>query len=384
MKTKAHYLLPPLILIGAIGLAYMLVQSKETPAKKPIEHQPPLVEVESVSWQNWPIELFSQGFVQATQSSQLSAQITGQVNDISEQFKVGMRVTKGTRLLTMDDSDYRAQLASAKANRSAADAALSEEKARGRVAEAEWQNISDQPTDLALRKPQLAAAEADLAFAKAQLEDAELQLLRTRIFAPYNAIIVSRDAQLGDYLSPGKPVATLHATDSAEVRLPVTTKQLGMILGDHNQVDFEPIAIRLTSLEEPHVFWSAQLVRSEKIVTSDSQVIYLIADIQDPYNIKGQHAKPLFFGQYVQAQIPVAEVGKTARIERSLLTPRETLLVENSGVLHIRSLDIRYKDKNYVYLASGLKPGDRVITSALSTPVTGMKIRVQSQADGAE
>lgn len=377
MKKVYYLILPLVILLAAIAVVATMLKLKTPPEKKPLDFQPPLVEVKNIDWREWPMTLTSQGFVQPQDSAVISAQISGQVEALHSRFKVGGIVKMDEELLTLDDADYIAQLESAKANLSSAEAALSEEKAKAEVAEAEWKNIQQPATALALRKPQVASAKANLAFAQAQLDNAQLQLIRTQILSPYNAIVVSRDAQKGEYLTAGKQVAELYSIDTAEVRVAVTPAQLNRILGGASRVEFSPIPIRLFSVTESNLSWSAELVRSEKVITRESQVIYLIAQIKDPYNLQGGHAAALYFGQYLMAEIPLAKLGKTARIPRSLLTPRETLIVENNSRLFIRSVSLAYKDKNYVYVESGLQPEDRLITSALSNPINGLELRVQ-------
>ena len=104
---------------------------------------------------------------------------------------------KGQLLARIDPNDYHAALIDAQANMASARAALETEVAQGKVAEQEWKQITDtSPTELSLRKPQLAQEIARVKSAQASVLRAERNLQRTEIRAPYDAMINSRNIGL--------------------------------------------------------------------------------------------------------------------------------------------------------------------------------------------
>ncbi len=386
MHIKVHkkVFLPILILALAVLIFLFLKSMKSAPQQKPIEHQPPLVAVSEIEWGNWPIHITAQGIVKAKRSIQLAAQVSGQVSNLSNDFYSGGLFKKDQLLVQIEQADYQTEVKSAQAQLARAQAALKEEQARGKVAEVEWQDIKQQASDLALRIPQLETEQANVQFAQAQLERAQRQLQRTGIQAPLNAVVAARYVELGSYLNAGTVVADLYATNVAEVRLPVTLQQFEFIQPSTNQVHFAPVRVRLNNTQGKPASWQAHLVRSEKVVIEGNQTIVLVAEVDDPYNFKQGHAKALFFGQYLEAQIPLSGLGQTARIPRYLLTARQTLLVENNQRLFIREPNIAFKDSQYIYVTDGLSVGDRIITSALSNAIDGSAVRVHQSGSAKE
>ena len=87
----------------------------------------------------------------------LVAQVNGEIVELNDIFVRGGFVKKGQLLARIDPNDYHAALIDAQANMASARAALEKEVAQGKVAEREWKQITDtSPTELSLRKPQLA------------------------------------------------------------------------------------------------------------------------------------------------------------------------------------------------------------------------------------
>ena len=379
-----RFISPVAILAIAIGI-FKLLQMQATPAEqKPIEHAPPLVATQAVVKQAWPFVIESQAIVQAKQATTISSQVSGKINKLSSQFEAGFFVEKDSILLEVSESNYLADVKSAKANLSIALANLQEEQARGDVAKIEWQAYSEQASDLALRKPQIAAQQANVAFAKAQLERAERELDRTKIRMPYAGLVVERKISLGDYVTPGFAVAKVIATDVAEVRLPLTLAQyqkLQPYMSQTKSVQIAPISVELfNNLARPQQ-WQASLDRIEQVVESDTQIIFAVAKITDPYNLNNSHDYPLEVGQFVKAHILIEHETELFRISRSLLTPRQQLLVVNGDKLRIRTPNILHQDQHYIYVDSGLEQGDQIIVSALSKPVDGMRIRMAEEEE---
>lgn len=353
------------------------------PEKKPLEHAPPLVATEALSKNNWSFSIDSQAVVQAKQSTTISSEISGKINALSKEFDAGFFVAKEHILVAVSESNYIADVKSAKANLSLAQANLQEELARGDVAKIEWQGYSEQASDLALRKPQIAAQTANVDYAKAQLERAERELSRTKIRMPYKGLIVERKVSIGDYVTNGSAIAKVISTDVAEIRLPLTMAQFQKLkpaLSVTNAVQIAPISVDLFSSLAQSQHWIAQLDRIEQVIESDTQIIFAVAKIIDPYNLADTHEYPLAVGQFVKAKITIEQTTQSYRIERSLLTPRQQLLVVNGEKLYIRTPNIIHQDLNYIYVDAGLEADDLLVVSALSKPVDGMRIRLAKEA----
>jgi len=143
--------------------------------------------------QRYPIVINSYGKVTPRTSSVLIAQVSGEINEISQQFRSGGFFEKGDVLIQLDDRDHRAEVKINQSNLLSAKQVLLEEEARAKQALIDWKRLGNgsEPSALVLREPQLAAAQAQVLSAQANLEKAELILERTKIIAPYAGRILN-------------------------------------------------------------------------------------------------------------------------------------------------------------------------------------------------
>ena len=204
MATKKQIIIPiAILLVGIAGMA-IFSSMKKPPEEKEKNDNTPIVTVERISVTPMTLEVSSYGMVKPKYETQLVAQVNGEIVELNEVFVRGGFVKKDQLLARIDPSDYQAALIDAQANMASARAALEKEVAQGKVAEREWKQIKDtSPTELSLRKPQLAQELARVKAAQASVLRAERNLERTEIRAPYDAMIESRNVGLGSFVSMG-------------------------------------------------------------------------------------------------------------------------------------------------------------------------------------
>ena len=204
MSRKKQIIVPFAILaVGIAGFAGFSAMKKPPEEKEAVDNTP-IVAVETVTVEPMRLTVDSYGVVMPKYETQLIAQVTGQIVELSDTFVRGGFIKKGQLLARIDPSDYEAALIDAQATLASAQAALQKERAQGKVAEEEWKRITDSsPTELSLRKPQLAQELARVKAAKASILRAQRNLERTEIIAPYDAMIDSREIGLGSFVTTG-------------------------------------------------------------------------------------------------------------------------------------------------------------------------------------
>ena len=187
--TKNKQIILPLIILAIGGLFYWVFASMKTPPEEKIQVDiTPVVAVENVSVAPLTLQVDSYGIVKPKYETQLVAQVSGQIMELSEIFVRGGFVKEGQLLARIDPNDYEAALIEAQANLASARASLQKERAQGKVAEREWQKIThSSPTDLSLRKPQLAQELARVKAAQAAVLRTERNVERTEVKAPWQA-----------------------------------------------------------------------------------------------------------------------------------------------------------------------------------------------------
>lgn len=378
MATKKQIILPLAIL--AVGIAALAGFSamKKPPEEKPDVNDTPIVTIKNVTLAPMTLKVDSYGMVTAKYETQLIAQVTGEIVELSDTFQRGNFVKKNQLLARIDPNDYQAALIDAQASMASARAALEKEVAQGKVAEREWKQITDSsPTELSLRKPQLAQELARVKAAQAAVLRAERNLERTEIRAPYDAMIDNRNIGLGTFVSVGKQVGHLLATDIAEIRLPVADNELAFLVnqGINAQVNLQGVYAGKTRQ------WQAIIKRSEGVVDSKSRMAYLVAEVHDPYQLQDTSSSstvPLRFGSYINAQIIGNQLAQATILPRYLVIENKVAILDKQSTLHYVAIDIARQQGSDVIVVNGLEDGHRLITSALDYPIEGMKLALET------
>ncbi|WP_163930232.1 efflux RND transporter periplasmic adaptor subunit [Paraferrimonas sp. SM1919] len=340
--------LMPLGIIIVFGLlAFILIATKKEPEKKPIEQQIPNIAVLSNQATNVQLYINSYGLVEPKNQSQLVAQVSGRITKITDDFVAGAYVKKGTLLAQIEDADYLTELHQAEASYAQALAALEQEEAEGQVALSNWQGVTSQtPTALALRKPQLKKEQANVRFQKAAVDRAQRNLERTKIRAPYSGFVKQRDIDLGQFVSTGVKLGHILNSEVAEIRLPVTPIELASI-GDLSRNQIVASLIDKNVPNSP--IWQAKLMRSERIIDNNSRMVYVVAQINDPYQLDNQPAAPLRFGTFVTAKIKANVLENVVTVPHySVRNNKIAQVVDNKITFH--NVEPIYSDSDWVYL----------------------------------
>jgi RND family efflux transporter MFP subunit len=378
VKNTKQILVPIGIFVAGILLFYVFSSMKKPPEEKPEVDNTPIVAVETIHVAPMNLTVNSYGVVQPKYETELVAQVSGQIVELSEIFVRGGFVAKDQLLARIDPNDYQAALIEADATMASARAALEKEQAQGKVAEREWKGITDaSPTQLSLRKPQLAQELARVKSAQASVLRAKRNLERTEIRAPYDAMIESRHIGLGSFVATGSKVGKLLGTDTAEVRLPVADNQLQFLVsqGKNSKVDL------IGTYAGKNVTWQAKIARSEGVIDSQSRMSYLVAEVKDPY---GLHSKdntsednPIRFGSYVTANILGVSLDSAAVLPRYLVNNGRVAIFDAESTLQYIDITVARQEGSNVIVTNGLHEGDKLIVSALDYPVDGMKLALQ-------
>jgi len=373
-KTK-QIALPFIVLIIAIAIMAGLVAGKKKPEKKEAINNATFVSTESVELAPLTLNVQSQGLVQPKYQTRLQSQVSGEIIALSETFVRGGIVTKGDVLAQIDPFNYQMALQQANATLAAAKAQFILARAQGRVAEAEWEKITTaKPSELGLRKPQQEQALAAVKAAEAGVRKASKDLARTNIRAPFDALISGRNVSPGTFVNIGTELGSVMDIETAEIRLPVSGSDLAFLIeGGHNAT----VALS-TTLGGKTTQWHARIVRDEGVVDNQNRMVYLVAELTDPYNrLTTNNAPRLPFGTYVSAHIEGRKLASAASIPRRLLRDNRLALFSDNKLAFTYVNVVRHVGPNSI-IDSGLASGDTIITSSLEYPIEGMALNTHA------
>ena len=370
---------PFIIVIVAIIVMIGLISMKEKPVKEEVETKDFLVDAKDIQFGTVDFFVYSQGSVEPKNQTMLSAQVSGRVISIADNFIEGGFFNKGDILVELEADDYQTDLLLAEAELARVQAALDEEIARGRVAEQEWRSVNTGTApELGLRKPQLAREQANLKAAKAGLQRAKRNLERTKIRAPYDGLVKSRNVDLGQFLGMGGQVGEIFSTDVAQIRLPLTDDDVAFLNDIRNQ---QADVVLKADVAGEDIRWLGKLVRDEAVLDGRSRVIYGVVEINDPYqrNVDttvSNKGVPLRFGRFVSAEVTGIAVDNIVTLPRNVLRLDNTILTVDSDMkIKINDVEVLKADENFIYVKNGLPRDEKVVMSAVPNPYQGMPVR---------
>ena len=378
---------PLLLVLGAIAVTVIMFLSQPEPVKAAAPEAALAVKTQILKSTSVTLEVESQGTVQPRTRTSLISEVSGAVLEVSEQFIVGGTFGAGDVLLSLDPTDYEVALQRAEAQLISANARLELEKARAIQAAKEWQMTGRPQSEapiLALRKPYLAEAEANILQSKAEVKRAKQKLEKTKIRAPYAGMVASKSADVGQYVTTGSRLGETFAIDFVEVRLPLTERDLArMDALTFKGIPSESMVTLSGSVNGKQREWLAEVVRSEGVVNEINRSQYLVARMSDPYGISGSGdsvSPPLLVGTFVTAKLKGKVLEDVFELPRSaLLQGSKVATVDSQTRMNIRAVDVIFSDDSFYYV-TGLNDGVQVITSALGTPIEGLKLLLRNSS----
>jgi len=375
------------LLAGLAGVGVMFSTAPEI-VEKPPESVAPLVAVREIRVERHQMRVHTQGTVSARTESELVPQVSGQVVWVSPKFVSGGFFDAGEVLLEIEPVDYevgreraRASLARAQSEETRARKELSRLSGLAKSGIASASQLDD-----AQRSASVAAA--GMREAQAVLQQAERDLERTKIRAPFTGRVRRESVDVGQFVNRGAAVASLYATDRAEVRLPIADQELAFLelplMGrDGSAGGGEPEVVLRAQFAGLEHQWTGRVVRTEGEIDARSRMVHVVAAVDDPYGERTAGGPPFAVGLFVAAEIIGRVVDGVVIAPRAAMRDREHILVVDAeNRLRLRRAVVIRRERHEIILAAAtFEAGDRIITTAIETAVDGMLVRPVPSGD---
>ena len=369
---------PLFILLGAFALSYLLWLLGQV-QPDPVEEAPaPDVIVEILTPEDFQIKISSNGTTTPLTQTVLTAEVGGEVIYRSKKFSEGSSVIEGEILAKIDDTDLQLQYKNALLQLANAEVQYSLQLAEAEVAKQAWEKMGDGiASDLTLKKPQLKQAEALLAVAKAQVSSAEKKLDKTEIVAPYAGRIQNVNIDLGTTIIPGQPVGAIYTSSEIEVTLAVKDNDLQFLSIPMDGRKLDPSEQALVEIRSfykgKNQTWIGRLERVDGVIDPVTRMINLIAVFKNDFIETDKPNLPI--GLFVEALIDGINLKNIFSIPVNAISENnEVYIVNNDNELESRQLSILKKYSDFVIVKDGLKAGERIVISKLSTASNGIKV----------
>ena len=368
--------IPALVIVAAIFGAVTLMATSPQLQPSAIEPVAATVRVREVTLMPIQLSVHSQGTVVPNTESELIPEVSGRVEWTSPSLVNGGYFNAGDVLLRLEDKDYRSSLDRAKATLNRAEA----EFEHARFEYARLKSLEDR--QLASRSQienQLRAyrvQEASLQDAKANFAQANRDLSRTEVIAPFSGLVRQESVDIGQFVSRGTSVATIYADDQAEIRLPIADRQLAFLnlpIGHRGELplDLQPNVKLEAQYAGRKLTWHGKIVRTEAQIDVASRMVHVIARVSND-----EQEVPLSVGLFVNAQIEGLLVEDIVVMPRNALRDGDrVLVVDDEDRLHYRDITPLRFYQNNVLIQGGLEAGERVCISPLQTAIEGMIVK---------
>ena len=376
-------LIPVVVIVAGLAVAMVLIQSKPSAKREPPPRQARLVEIQPVVFERARTRINAMGTVVPAESVTLQPQVSGEVISVSDDLEPGGLLQAGDELLRIDPRDYELAVLQRDSEVAQAQSSLRLEQGQQAIARREFELLNEamqeEDRDLVLRKPQLESVRAQLALARASLEKAKLDLQRTRVRAPFNAIVKSTAVEVGTRVTTANTLATLAGTDTCWVEVSVPVKELQWITVPRAR-DAVGSSVRITNPAAwgEGAWREGRVIRLAGDLEKEGRMARLIVEVDDPFALRPENSdKPvMLMDSYVSVLIEGRPLEQVARIEREYLRDGDRLWIMGAeGTLDIRQVDIVFRSQNEVYVASGVEDGEALVVTDLAAPVEGMPLR---------
>jgi len=362
------------LIVGVVGFMGINAIAQE-PEKKEVIDTRPTVQVEPVAANDHQVIINSYGEVRPLENTQLSAQVSGEVLSWHPNFVAGGIVARGEILFTIEKDNYEAAVLVAEAELARAQAGLIEEQAQAQVAEDEAKRFpSKARTDLFLRKPQVLSAQASVKSAQAALKRAQRDLDNCDVTAPYDALVISRNVGVGQFVTMGSQVAELNNIETAEVIIPIAGFDSVFLPERIKGITATIIQKGLNSFTREGV-----IDRDLGIVDNATRMSSLVVRIEDPYGLK--NIQPAIkFGSYVQVNFAGAMLNNIYRLPQALVNNQTVWVVNENQELEPRKVTVIREEGEYFYISSGLNADDKLVITLPEYPQKGMQVKIAGVA----
>jgi len=366
------------VLLAAVAAAAGIIMSRPMPEQLTVSETTSAIRAMTVVKESLRLKIRSEGTVTPKTQTNVIPEIKGRVTWLSPNLVVGGYFQAGDLLVTIDAADYEARTGLAQAQLLRAEAELEHKRFEFKRLQQLIKNnlVSQSNLENAARAHKI--AKANVIESKINLAQAERDLGRTKITAPFEGMVRSESIDIGQFVQQGAPIASIYASDAVEVRLPIVNAQLAYLdPANLQRGELDPATapmIRLTARYAGTSFiWRGQLARTEGEIDAQSRMITAVARVRQ--DNQSPDVPPLQVGAFVAAEIEGQYLDDIVRLPRAALRPNsQVLIIDSDNRLRFRAVNVLRLENDFVIIDSGLESGEVVNLSPIQTVVDGMRV----------
>ncbi|MEL6465649.1 MAG: efflux RND transporter periplasmic adaptor subunit [Pseudomonadota bacterium] len=378
------------VAVAIIGGGYFgfnaLGENQEIVEAEPVPRLGTLVETATFERHLAPLPIRGEGFVEPFRTVALSAPTGGRIVSLHPAITNRNGFAFDDILVEIDASTERAQIAQSRASIAATEARLDlvntqlqraqSLRATNTVSQAAVDDLLGQRDEVA----------ANLEGQRAQLAASEIALENKIVRAPFDGSVQSKEAEIGNVVAGGTPIAQIYTDDRMEVSIAIRESDAALIPGL-----FDENAARATvSIEFAGVVkqWTGEIVRVDPALDPQTRTLTVTIALQERQQDTASLAAgspPALINAFAKVMIEGVEAQDVYAIPSTALRSEGRVWVKRDDVLAFHPAERVHVDGETTYVRiTGLAPEDRLILTTLAAPQEGEALRdVSATADDA-
>jgi len=369
--------LPVLVIYGAFLLYHYLLATAPEQMRKTPEERKVFVTALKMNPQSKVVRVRATGTVVPVERVALKARVAGEALKLHPEFEPGDIIKKGEVIVMIDQADYLLTEKLAQSQLVQAEYEYKLELGYQQVARHEWEMMDHNGTaselekELTLRKPHLEKAEAGVAVARTNLEQVRLNLARTAVTLPFDALVLSRNLSVGSQVTAASELGVFVDASRFRVEVTVPFDQLDWIQMPSAGRPGTTVEIYPSGGSEDRPRWHGVVTGLAPEIESQGRMAQLLIEVQNP--LAGEI--PLLLNSFVSVAIASRELKDVFVIPSQAVHNGEVVYVINgeSRVVFKTIVSI-WRDKEWVVAVSGVDDGDILITSEVPAAVPNMRV----------
>ncbi|MFU8817254.1 MAG: efflux RND transporter periplasmic adaptor subunit [Pseudomonadales bacterium] len=389
-------LIPLLLIAAALLVGAVLYLTRDEPQPVPVDERVLTIRSEVVRRAEHRLDVSARGRVMASRRAVILPQVGGRIVELGPNLVPGSLVSRGELLARIDPEDYRLAVRQVQSRLAEAEAELALERGRQQVAEEEWRMYRETDIDpaggdeappqrsaLALREPQQQVIAARVRAARADLAQARLELQRTEVRAPFDALVLRERAALGQLSGPQHEIAELAASSHARVQAAVRLDQVDAIAIPGVNAEHGSRVRVFQDLGNGEAVWHGRVQRLLGDVQPEGLMAQLLIVVDDPFRARADAAAGgplrLLIGASVGVEIDGRHRESLVAVPRQALREDDRVyVVGDDDRLSVRRPEIVWRLPRALLVRSGVADGERVIVSPVEAAVDGMRVREEA------
>ena len=409
MSRALSFVVVVAILVGSVALAGYLISLRPEPERREPPSQVPFAATEPVVAGEGPIPVLAAGTVRPRAEIDVAAEISGRVVWVDPAFQSGGRISAGQTVFRIDDADYRNRLEQVRADIAVQRVEVLRIEEEARIARSQYEQFRRRRRDVApaadaspltFWQPQLQAAQAVLDRHRTVIAEAELELSRTEITAPFDGVVRHESLDVGQFVAAGEGVGRLYAADAVEVVVPLSDAAAALVPGlwelQAGEADRRIAARVVAKYGDGHYAWEGYVDRAETALDEQTRTLDAILRVPSPFtggslvdaddgdptgsdaNSDARAGPPLLLGMFVEVQIQGVAPDEYYKVRRPALRPGNEVWVVRNDAVFIVPVHVLQRSDDEVYVTGALESGAAVVVGGLQIATEGMVVRTEA------